>query len=356
MTTVTEDHPFYTPREPIYIQPRGRRVSEYESVICYSHVDLQTGYEAGDSWSFLGMDGREPVDTANTRLEHPKWYEYRDPSGLWQRPYIRHQDNQEHAIQAAMDGAVRQGAYQDIDPTWASEVLAPYYEGLAFLEWGISRAFASVVREARTDTLTMAYGFTAMDRLRHQQAIALYSLDLAEHLPHYKDGMGRDVWMGDPALQPARHIAEKLIACRDWAEVVVVTNLLVDPLLTNLMISKFFRRLAPLHGDVVTAVISMTAESDRARNRAGAVEFVTMVTAEADREGRVVPAAANRAVLQEWIDQWSPLVLEAVDAFVPVFGLAPCYAVDPDTARAEVVAECVELLAGLGLSLPIGGR
>lgn len=341
---------FQSHRDLTYIKPRGRRLSEYEAVACYAHVDMDSGYEAA-GWSFRGMDGREPVTRTNTRLLHPDWYEYRDPSKLWQRPYIRHQTSQEHNIQAAMDGAAREGAYAEIDPAW-SAILAAYYEGFAFLEWGISRAYFSVVREARCDTLTMAYGFTSMDHMRHQQAIALYCLDLDGKAPGFKEGLGRACWLEDPVYRSAKRVVEELIDCRDWAEVVVVTNLLLDPLLSNLAVSKFFRRFAPLHGDLVTPVISMTAENDRVRNLAGAVEFVKMMTVEQDREGRPVPGGQNRATIQGWIDHWASPILAAVDAFMPVFDLPPVRPVTAEAARDAVVAECRDLLAELDLTLP----
>jgi methane monooxygenase component A beta chain/propane monooxygenase small subunit len=338
-------------RDLNYIKPRGRRLSEYEAVICYSHPDMNTGYDAGD-WTFRGMDGRLTLDPTNTRLRHPDWLEYRDPSKLWQRTYIKMQTGQEQTIQAAMDGAERNGSLAEIDPTWLS-LLARYYEGFAFLEWGVFRAYASVVREAYGDTLTMAYGFTAMDHIRHQQAIALYSLELDEDAGSYQEGLGRAAWLDDPVYQAARRVVERLIVCTDWAETVVVTNLLLDALLTNFVVSKFFRRLAPLHGDPVTAVISITAENDRARNLAGAIELVKMATAEQDSEGRPVPAAENRAVIQGWIDRWAPDILEAVDAFAPVYDLATVGSVKADDARTQVYAECQATLADLGLHLPL---
>jgi methane monooxygenase component A beta chain/propane monooxygenase small subunit len=360
MTTLEKigpDHPFYSVREINYIKPRGRRISEYEAVICYTHVDLDTGWEApGGNWKFLGMDGREAVNRANTALHHPDWYEFRDPSRLWQRPYIRHQTYQEHSIEAVMRGAERTGSYAEIDPAWLDPILARYYEGIAFFEWGMSRAFASVVREARCDTLTMTNGFTATDHLRHQQAIALYSLELREQVRNYQDGLGRAAWMEDPVFQPARRLVEDLIACDDWAEVMVVANLLVDPLFAGFAITQFFHRFAPRHGDTISPVICMTAENDRARNRDGTVEFVKMLTADSDRGGRSVPAEQNREILQSWISTWGLQVLEAVDAFAPVFEIPPVQPVKAHDARDQVQSESRALLAEIGLRLPMRER
>ena len=86
---------FYSPRELIYIDPAGRRLSDYESVIC--GVQSALGDCGVPSWTAaaaeLGIRGEWM-----SSLDHPDWTQYRDPSALWQRTYVR----QEAAIERAM--------------------------------------------------------------------------------------------------------------------------------------------------------------------------------------------------------------------------------------------------------------
>ena len=76
-----------------------------------------------------------------------------------------------------------------------------------------------------------------------------------------------------------------------------------------------------------------------------------MVTAETDRSGRPVPAAANRAVIQDWIDDWVPPVRAALDAFLPVFDLPTMRPVVGEEARDVVVKECAAELERFDLEL-----
>ncbi|HTC80387.1 MAG TPA: monooxygenase, partial [Acidimicrobiia bacterium] len=76
-----------------------------------------------------------------------------------------------------------------------------------------------------------------------------------------------------------------------------------------------------------------------------------MVTSDTDRAGRPVPAAANLAVIQEWIDDWAPPVLAAVDAFLPVYDLPTMRPLVGEAARDFVVAECEQQLERSGLEL-----
>jgi hypothetical protein len=76
-----------------------------------------------------------------------------------------------------------------------------------------------------------------------------------------------------------------------------------------------------------------------------------MVTSDTDRAGDAVPAAANREILQDWIDRWAPPVLAAVDAFLPVFDLPSMRPVVGEEARAIVVAGCAMELERFDLEL-----
>ncbi|MEW6475213.1 MAG: monooxygenase [Actinomycetota bacterium] len=341
---------FYSPRELTYVTPVGRRLSDYEASICQNQPDFGQ-YDSG-GWYLLSPEGRALFDEGTTALRHPNWFDYRDPSTLWQRTYVRQQAEQERAIAAALETARMDDAFADVDSAWACDILARYYEAWGCAEWGLFLAYTYPVREALSDTLTMAFVFAAVDHLRHQQAIGLYSLDLEDEVLGYRSGLGPDTWISDAALQPSRRVVEGLMATDDWGEMVIVTALLFEPLLSAFVTSQFLRRHAALNGDILTPAIILTAERDRARNRAATVALVELLLGPSDRKGRPVPAGHNRDVLQDWIDHWAPLVLEAVDAFVPVFDLPPARGPSAAAARERVVAGCHDLLCDAGLELP----
>jgi methane monooxygenase component A beta chain/propane monooxygenase small subunit len=146
-------------------------------------------------------------------------------------------------------------------------------------------------------------------------------------------------------------VVERLMASDDWCEIVIVAGLLIDPLLSTLVGRHFFRRFASVNGDPVTPVIAITAERDRQRYLRAVRALVEMVTADADRGGRPVPAAANPAVIQDWIDLWAPPVRAALDAFLAVFDLPTMRPVVGEDARDAVVAGCVAELERFDLEL-----
>jgi methane monooxygenase component A beta chain/propane monooxygenase small subunit len=270
---------------------------------------------------------------------------------LWQRTYTRQQAVEERAVAGLVDSARANGYLTDLDGFWARDILARHYQAYGCLEWGLFLALNRAIRLALSDTLTMMITFTAVDRLRHQQSIAMFGLELEQELGGIPEGLGREAWLGDPVHQPARWVVERLMAAEDWCEIVVVCGLLVDPLLSTFVGRHFFRRFASVNGDPVTPVIAITAERDRLRFLRAVRALVEMVTADADRSGRAVPAAANRAVLQDWLDDWAPPVRAALDAFLPVFDLPTMRPVVGEEARDVVVKECAAELERFDLEL-----
>lgn len=352
---VADDGPvpdFYSPRELTYITPAGRRISDYEAAICHAQADYGQ-YDTGN-WFLLRSDGRGVFDAGTTAVQHPNWFDYRDPSGLWQRTYVRRQAEQERSIAAAIDVAKQTSVFADMDHVWTNDVLARYYEAIGCLEWGLYLAHTRPVRESLSDTLAMALVFSAADRLRHQQAIALYSLDLEEECVGYQGGLGKDAWLHDPALQPARWVVEALMANADWVETMVAVNLVFDPLFVTFALGHLLRRSAPLNGDALTPQIIGTVERDRIRNREATAALLKMLLQPADRRGSSVPVSDNRQLIQQWLEKWASHSLEATQAFAAVFELPPAIRIAPEAALAETVLEWEQTLGRLTLELPKG--
>ena len=352
---MTETHttpggaPVKAPRDHLYITPRRRRLSEYEAVTCYT----QPGPDAFDieGWFTLGPgpEHRTAWRKESTKLVHPHWWDFRDPAQQWQRTYVRMQAEQERAIERATEDAASAGAYADVDPAWLNGVIARHYRVWSFLEYALFRAFAVASREALSDTLGNVLCFQGFDHMRHAQAVVLYLMTLEENIEGFRDQGAKQRWLEDPEYQPMRALAEKLmLGTDDWAELAVAVNLVVAPILGEVMLSQLVRRGGPHRGDSVTPFIVSTTERDRRRNLAWTEELVRMVTGE-----RIESASINRAMIGEWIDAWMPMVLEATRALRAVFERAQVGVVTFDGALAAAMRSQCETVEALGL-VPAG--
>lgn len=335
------------PRDFTYIKPHKRQLSEYEAVTCYTQPDPDAFDKEG--WYLRTPEGRTAWRSESTKLSHPHWFDFRDPASQWQRTYVRMQAEQERAIARACEDAATGGALESFDRDWAMGILNGHYRIWSFFEYGMFRAFAVAQREALSDTLGNAFCFEAFDRMRHAQAIAIYLMDIEENIEDFIDLGAKERWLGDLTYQPLRSLVEHLVALEDWGELAVVTNLLVDPIVSDVGVSSLVGRFGPFHGDHVTPYLISTVERDRRRNRAWTEELVRMVTAEG-----LDAADANRDLIQGWLDKWSPAVREAVDGLAPVYELPPIQVVTFDAALTSASERQRTIARSLNLSIRAG--
>lgn len=333
------------PRDFNYIKPRKRRLSEYEAVSCYTQPDPNVFDRQG--WYLLTAEGRAAWRPESTRLQHPHWFAFRDPSGLWQRYYVKLQAEQERSIERIVEDAGAAGTLREFDPVWLREILGGHYRIWSYFEYGLFRAFSRAQREALSDTLGNALCFEAVDRIRHAQGTVLYLMELEEHIEGFRDRGCKDRWLGDPIYQPLRRLVELLMATEDWAEIAFAVNLVIDPITTEIGVSRLVRYRAPAHGDPVTPMLISTTERDRRRNRAWTEELVRMTT-----NAELAASEDNRSVLRSWTERWTPLAIAAAEALAPVYDRLP------HGAR-TIAAELADAVAAQSKSLDacaLGGR
>lgn len=330
-------------RDFTYIRPRKRRVSEYEAVTCYTQPD--PGAFDKEGWYLRTAEGRTAWMAESTRLRHPHWFDFRDPSSQWQRTYVRMQAEQERSISRVTEDAAADGAFADLDPTWLREMVGGHYRVWSYLEYGLFRAFAAAQREALSDTIGTVFCFEGVDRMRHAQDIVIYMMDLEDAVPGFVDNKHKSTWLADPIYQPSRLVVEQLMAFDDWAELAVVVNLVLDPILTEVGLSQLVRRFGSFHGDQVTPAIVATVERDRRRNRLWTEELVRMTT-----DPSLEEADANRATIQSWFDTWTPLVLEAATALAPLYDVPPIQVVKHEEALAAALDAQAAAVQALGFT------
>lgn len=329
------------PRDFTFIAPRKRRLTEYEAVSVHQQLE-PGGFDRG-GWYTLTAEGRPAWRAESTRLRHPNWFAFRDPAAQWNRTYIRMQAEQERALERISEDAA--GLLPKIDPVWLREIVGGHYRVWSFFEYGLFRAFSPAQREALSDPLGNALCFEAFDHLRHAQDIVLHMIALEAHVPGFREEDAKARWLADPVYQPARRLVEELIGFEDWAELAVVVNLIVTPILFPVAVSGMVLEFGPRHNDPVTPMLALGAERDRRRNGAYAEELVRMVTAP-----DVSEAEENRRVIQSWIDHWTPRVEEAAEAMAPIYERPPVTVTSFTQVYGNALAEQAALRAALGFA------
>jgi len=331
-----------TPRDFTFIEPRKRRLTEYEAVTIHQQWE-PGGFDAGTTF-LRGPDGRAWWEAERTAIKHPNWFAFRDPAQHWQRTYVRMQAEQERSIERITEDAVAGGLFEELDREWLHSILGKHYRVWSFFEYGLFRAFSPAQREALSDSLGNAICFQSFDHMRLGQAVVAHLLTIENELEDYEDRGAKGLWTDDPIYQPARHLAEDIIMTDDWAEQTLVVNLVIAPILSRIAWDTLVRKPAPLHGDPVTPLILMTAERDRRRNLDYSKELVAMVTADDLDVGD-----ANRKVIAGWIDDWRARVIDVARSLAPVAERMPRTNIDFEAELQAVASAQGELISELGL-------
>lgn len=329
-----------------YVTPKGRRLTEYEAVTCYTQPQVGGGGLQAFGDFKLRPDGRPIFDLEGTALRCDDWFAYRDPNQMWQKPYYALQAGAEKAIDRTTDVVISTGAAAAMDPGWVERGLAGAYLAFAHVEYGLFRALNVAARESLSDTVTSVLVFNAADKLRHAQAISLLSLDLETALPGFDGTAGKGRWLADPTWQPVRRLIEEVMAIGDWGEIVVAANLCVEPLLGEPLRRLVFSQAAARGGDVLVPVIAATATADWQRNARATREFLTFLLA-------CPGGAGNERILAEWLRAWTERVspvatalFEALEGNLPSPGL-------PDQARSVGREEAARAGADLLAAVPV---
>lgn len=306
-----------------YLPGGKKRPSEYEELTL--HTQWSPSTFATQGFFCRGAGGRDVWDSRSTRVTCSDWWKYRDPNKLWYNPYVEIQARSEDMIELAFEGARLSGGLDRMSTRWR-ETLGRYYAAYRFFEYGLFLSLSYVQREALSDIVGTTAVFEGMDRDRHAQAIALYCMDLEAALPGFSDKPSREAWMTDPLLVPTREYVERLMACRDWMEILVAIDLVLEPLVAVPWSRGFFARFAAEQGDTVTTAVLDTVEVDRKRH---------FDTIEALTRFVIADNPENRPLLQGWVDLWLPRARAAQKALKPLFDQFDPAAFQEESAKAN---------------------
>lgn len=287
-----------------------RRPSEYEIVT----TNLQTrnrhreqAYELSPAPD-LAMNEWYKNNVFDSPLQHDDWEEFRDPDALIYRVYTRTQDAQEEYIDGVLDEHDEIDHDEDLQPEWL-DALELLYTPRRYLQTALQMGAAYLLQIAPASTLTACAGFQEGDEFRWLQRIAYRTREL--QLAHPKRGFAkteRKNWENDPAWQGLRELMEKVLITYDWGEAFVANNLVA-----KVAADETLRSLAATARQFQDPLLASLADnqlrdSDRSRRWSAAlVKFCTDAKEE------------NKAVINNWIEKWSPLAHKAITTYCAAF-------------------------------------
>jgi propane monooxygenase small subunit len=294
-----------------YYTPRKRRATVYEDVTVDVQPDPERHLSQGWIYGFADGEGGYPKEW--TALKSANWHAFLDPNEEWEQTIYRNTANVVRQVTQTIANAKAARGFDGWNRAW-SQVVERHVGAWAHAEHGLGlHVYTACQRDAPTNMINNALAVGATHKLRFSQDLILYNLDLTEEREGFDGSAHREAWQSDPVWQGVRENVERLTAIRDWAEAFFATALVFEPLVGELFRSHFVMQVAAPQGDFVTPAIMGTGEADAAREQRGARHLFELLVNDAQH------GDDNRALLQQWVDRWTPLSVNAARQLQPVW-------------------------------------
>jgi len=327
-----------------YFTPRKRRATVYEDVT----VDVQPDPERHltQGWIYGFADGAGGYPKEWTALKSSNWHEFLDPNEEWEQTIYRNNASVVRQVQQNLANAKAEHVFARWNRSWIT-VVERHVGAWAHAEHGIGlHVYTACQRDAPTNMINNALAVGAAHKLRFAQDLVLYNLDISEELADFDGGAHRDAWQSDPVWQGVRENVERLTATRDWAEAFFATAIVFEPLVGELFRSHFVMQTSALQGDFVTPALMGVGEADAHREERGARHLFELLVEDAEH------GAANRALLQQWLETWVPLSVAAARTLQPVWSQVSEKVVSFEDSFDRAKLRFGGLLDDLGLTTP----
>jgi hypothetical protein len=288
-----------------YFTPQKRRASLYEELTIDTQISNYRHLKGG--WLTAFEDGRGAHSLGSTRIQVKDWFDWRDPAGLWERPFYQQAAGYAREQETAIAAAHQEGLFDRMTDAWKT-FLQTSLQLPAFYEHGLWRALCGAARPALSDLVTHAIVLEAAMKQRQAQDLVVYAMDLENEIGECSTEKAKARFMEEEAWQPVRKLVESVAESGDWMERVISTNLCIEPLLGTLLRREMLLVPASSNGDPITPVIISSAQREWLWYRDWTIELVRFCVEDEEH------GAANREVLAAWCAKWNPVVEAAAES------------------------------------------
>jgi propane monooxygenase small subunit len=327
-----------------YFEPRKRRATVYEDVTVDVQPDPERHLTQGWVYAFANGDSGYPQEW--TALKSSNWHLFLDPNEEWEQTIYRNNANVVRQITQILANAKAADSFAAWNRSWVT-VVERHVSAWAHAEHGLGmHVYTPAQRDAPTNMINNALTLGAIHKLRFAQDIILFNLECSDQIEGFDGSAHKQSWQNDPVWQGVRENVEKLTGVRDWAQAFFATAVVFEPLVGELFRSGFVLQEAAHQGDFVTPTIMGAGESDTAREQRGARALFRMLSDDKEH------GAANRAVMQEWLEEWTPVSLEAGLKLQPIWSQVAEKVVTFDESLSRSKARMAGLVEDLKLETP----
>lgn len=243
---------------------------------------------------------RQLNDPGRTAIVMLDWHAVTDPRQYYYGVYVQTRARMQEATEHAYGFCEKRGLLSNLPQPLKHKILR-YLVPLRHAEMGANMNNSGIAGNCIAGTMTQMHIYQAMDRLGIGQYLSRIGLLVSEGSAEALN-QAKGYWMDDPVWQGLRRYVEDSLVIKDWFELALVQNLLLDGLSYPLMYQHFDQQLC----DEGAGGLSMLTEFMR--------DWYGESTRWVDAMLKVVMAesANNRDLIQTWVNVWEPRAYAAL--------------------------------------------
>ncbi|MAT91779.1 MAG: phenol hydroxylase [Halioglobus sp.] len=235
---------------------------------------------------------RELNDPRRTAIVMQDWYAHRDPRQYYYGAYVQARAKLQEITEANYAFFDKRGLGERMDEAVRARVircLVPLRH--AELGANMNNVFSSAYGVATV--ITQAFLYNGMDRLGIAQYLSRIGL-LLDGNSGASLASAKEYWMTDPVWQGMRRYIENVLVLKDWFEVFIAQDVVLDTLVYDLMYRQFDEVLTELDGGDIAMLTEFMKEWHKDTSRWVDAVMKTCI-AESDH---------NRETIGSWVQDW----------------------------------------------------
>ncbi len=246
---------------------------------------------------------REIYDARRTAIEMRDWDDFRDPRQFYYATYVINRARMQETTEKHFEFVEKNGLMATLPEALMREVetvLLP----LRHQEWAANLNNCFITAYCFGSSMAQGAMYATNDRLGIAQYLSRIGL-LTDGNSGQSLADAKARWLGDAAWQPLRRLVERSLVRKDWFELFVAQNLVLDGLIHPLIHARF-QASADEAGSAVVGMLTDFIREWFVDNTKWVDACLKLAAAE---------SAGNRARLAGWAADWKA---QAIDALVPL--------------------------------------
>lgn len=283
----------------------ARRIGADKPASRYQEGTLDVQANANFHYRPLWDPDHELFDVTRTKVKMADWYAFKDPRQLYYGTYTLARARMQETAEGDFDFVEERGlaaALPEASRKLALDVLLP----LRHQEWGANMNNSYICAYGYGTAITQPCIYQAMDHLGIAQYLTRIGLLLEDETSL---DLAKEAWLKDAKWQDLRRYVEDSFVLKDWFELFVAQNLVLDGLLYPLVYQHIDNAISSQAGPTVSMLTRFQTEWF-AETRKWVDASIKTAAAE---------SAENKTLISQWTSQYRD---KAIAALTPLANYA----------------------------------